>query len=65
MVSHFLFVGGVYCDYVPFADFLSFVARKQDLDDTVAIHPTSGEGTLLSCKVRRKDFLLIMFSKIP
>lgn len=21
-----------------------FVARKQDLDDTVAIHPTSGEG---------------------
>jgi glutathione reductase (NADPH) len=22
-------------------------ARKRDLDDTVAIHPTSGEGTLL------------------
>jgi glutathione reductase (NADPH) len=39
---------GVYCDYVPWLISLfslSFVARKQDLDDTVAIHPTSGEGT--------------------
>lgn len=25
-----------------------FLARKQDLDDTVAIHPTSAEGTLVS-----------------
>jgi hypothetical protein len=25
--------------------FLFCIARKQDLDDTVAIHPTSGEGT--------------------
>ena len=31
------------CSFAEFS--LSFVARKQDLDDTVAIHPTSGEGT--------------------
>jgi len=32
------------------ADFLLlfFIARKQDLDDTVAIHPTSGEGAFSS-----------------
>lgn len=26
-----------------------FQATKQDLDDTVAIHPTSGEGIVASC----------------
>jgi hypothetical protein len=30
--------------------FFLVVARKQDLDDTVAIHPTSGEGVFFSSK---------------
>jgi len=38
---------GLSVSWVTELSLLFFVARKQDLDDTVAIHPTSAEGALI------------------
>lgn len=37
--------------------FFLFVARKQDLDDTVAIHPTSGEGAFFLRRKTKSSYL--------